>query len=148
MVRPIVIDDSHRTVRGFDDKPRRKPSGLVRPVAQYIGGVYMLMAVLAAAREGGEWDAALQSALKESQERYRILAEATFEGIVIIENGEIIDANEQFCRMLGYAEGEVIGKKVADLIPAEDRRHFLSTVHSGQGGVGEYIPILNTWRSN
>jgi PAS domain S-box-containing protein len=114
------------------------PLGWSGRAAQYVGGIYMLIAVLAAAREGGEWDAALQSALKESQERYRILAEATFEGIVISEDGVIVDANEQFGRMLGYTEGEVIGKRIADLIPETDRQRVLSTIMSGQDTAGEH----------
>ncbi len=106
--------------------------------AQYLGGVYMLIAILAAAREGGEWDASLQSALKESQERYRILAQATFEGVVISEAGVIIDANEQFHRMLGYSEDELIGKNVGDLIPEKERERALDIVWSGLVTAGEH----------
>ncbi len=85
--------------------------------AQYLGGIYMLVAVFVAVRRSGEWDAALQVALKESQERYRTLTEATFEGIVISEDDVIVDVNDQFCRMLGFAESEIIGKRVDELIP-------------------------------
>lgn len=119
------------------------PLGWSGRAAQYVGGVYMLVAVLAAAREGGEWDAALQSALKESQERYRILAEATFEGIVISEEDVIVDANEQFRRMLGYSESELIGKRIADLIPDKDREWFLDYILSGRDMAGKHTMLKN-----
>jgi PAS domain S-box-containing protein len=106
--------------------------------ALYVGGLYMLVAVLTAAREGGEWDAVLQSALKESQERYRILTEATFEGIAISEEGVIVDVNEQFCRMLGYAQSGLIGKRVVDLIPENERERVLGTILSGQNRTDEH----------
>jgi PAS domain S-box-containing protein len=91
------------------------PLGWSGRVAQYIGGLYMLMAVLAAAREGGEWDAALQSALKESQERYRqllnVLPAAMYtcnaEGVITYFNSQaahiwgrkpdIGETDERFC---------------------------------------------------
>jgi PAS domain-containing protein len=34
-------------------------------------------------------------------ERFRLLAQSTFEGILFTENGRIIDANEQFARTHG-----------------------------------------------
>jgi PAS domain S-box-containing protein len=125
-------------------------------VALYVGGIYMLVAVLTAAREGGEWDAALQSALKESQERYRVLAEATFEGIFISEDGVIVDVNEQFCRMLHYSESGLIGKRIADLIPETDRERFLGAIMTGQNRSGEHsmlkkdgslIVVESHWRT-
>ena len=40
--------------------------------------------------------------LKESEERFRIISNATFEGIVFAEKGIIIDANDQFIQMYGF----------------------------------------------
>jgi PAS domain S-box-containing protein len=51
--------------------------------------------------------------IKESEERFRILSNATFEGIVFSENGKIIDANDQFLKMYGYRSvSELIGKNI------------------------------------
>lgn len=51
--------------------------------------------------------------IKESEERFRLLSEAAMEGIVMSEEGEIIDANDQFARIHGYANKEdIIGKEI------------------------------------
>ena len=117
------------------------PLGWSGRAAQYIGGIYMLVAVLVGARTNGEWDASLQAALKESQERYRMLVEATFEGIVISEEGVIVDVNEQFCHMLDYTESELIGKPIADLIPENDRKRVVSMILSGQDVTDERVML-------
>lgn len=55
--------------------------------------------------------------LKESEDRFRLLSEATVEGIVISEKGVIIDTNEQYAHMHGYpSRDEMIGKKIEDFI--------------------------------
>ncbi|HEX8515087.1 MAG TPA: PAS domain S-box protein [Bacteroidia bacterium] len=52
---------------------------------------------------------------KESEERFKILSNATFEGIVFSEHGRIIDANDQFLKMYGYNHvNEILGKDVVD----------------------------------
>ena len=43
-----------------------------------------------------------EEALRESEERFARLAEAAFEGIAIIVQGVVQDANEQLARMFGY----------------------------------------------
>ncbi|MCH8919438.1 MAG: PAS domain S-box protein [Chloroflexi bacterium] len=60
-------------------------------------------------------------ALRESEERLRSIFEAGFEGIVIHENGVILDANPAFERMFGYPLSEIIGKSVLDLAAPESR---------------------------
>ncbi|MCE5324987.1 MAG: PAS domain S-box protein [Planctomycetaceae bacterium] len=58
--------------------------------------------------------------IRQSQQRFRVLVEATGEGIVIHDNGRIIDANEQFARMHGYEPSEVIDMEMADFIMPDD----------------------------
>ncbi len=55
-------------------------------------------------------------ALKESEERYRMLAESSFEGIVIHQNGIIVDANSRVIEMSGYDRDELIGSKFFNLL--------------------------------
>ncbi len=62
-------------------------------------------------------------ALRRSEERFRRLAEATFEGIAIFRNGAILDTNRAFASMFGYSPAEVIGKRVTDFIrPSHAKR--------------------------
>ncbi|HLC82272.1 MAG TPA: PAS domain S-box protein, partial [Bacteroidia bacterium] len=61
--------------------------------------------------------------LKDSEERFKILSNATFEGIIFSENGKIIDANDQFVEMYGYKSSkEIIGKKLIDDFVVEEQR--------------------------
>ncbi|TVR02904.1 MAG: EAL domain-containing protein [Deltaproteobacteria bacterium] len=60
-------------------------------------------------------------ALRESEERFRRLSEAAFEGILLHLNGEIIDANQQALRMFGYSSHEVIGRHLNEFLPEEGR---------------------------
>ncbi len=55
-----------------------------------------------------------EQALRESEERFRNLTEAAFEGIVITENGRIIDINDQALKFLGYERSEVIGRDAVE----------------------------------
>lgn len=59
------------------------------------------------------------SALKESESRFRELADAMFEGIIILENGKVIEVNDGFTKMSGYAPEEVIGKSVTHFMTPE-----------------------------
>lgn len=61
--------------------------------------------------------------LKDSEERFKILSNATFEGIIFSENGKIIDANDQFVQMYGYKSSkEIIGKSLIDDFVVEEQK--------------------------
>jgi PAS domain S-box-containing protein len=53
---------------------------------------------------------------RESAQRFRLLTEATLEGVLVHEGGTVVDANPSFAGMLGYAPGELPGRRVADLL--------------------------------
>lgn len=57
--------------------------------------------------------------LRESEERFSRLAGAAFEGIVISENGTVVDLNDQCATMLGYERTEMIGLNVAQFVAKE-----------------------------
>jgi PAS domain S-box-containing protein len=50
-----------------------------------------------------------EEALEQSHERFRALAEATFEGIAFTEAGRVLEVNDQLARMLGYGKDKLIG---------------------------------------
>lgn len=53
----------------------------------------------------------LAHALGESEERFRRLSDASFEGIAVHDGGVIVAANASFARMMGYAPHEVVGMR-------------------------------------
>jgi two-component system cell cycle sensor histidine kinase/response regulator CckA len=60
-----------------------------------------------------------RSALQESEERFRRLAEASYEGIVIVDGECVVDANPQAAALLGYELSEYIGMSIFGLLPPE-----------------------------
>jgi len=75
--------------------------------------------------QGIFWDVTAQKraeeALRESEERFRQLWEATFEAIAIHDKGTIIEANTAFAEMFGYPASEAVGMNVLDLAAPESR---------------------------
>ncbi|HEY4300523.1 MAG TPA: ABC transporter substrate-binding protein [Candidatus Didemnitutus sp.] len=67
-------------------------------------------------------------ALRESEERFRNLTAAAFEGILITEAGRIIDLNDQASRLVGYERGELIGRPDTDLVDPEMRSTLANAV--------------------
>lgn len=65
-----------------------------------------------------------EKALKESEARYKLLSNLTFEGIVIHQNGIVKDVNESLLKLLGYQQKELIGENIIELcVPfASDRQ--------------------------
>jgi len=71
-------------------------------------------------------------ALRESEERFRKFAdEATFEGIIIHDEGKILDVNKQFLTMYGYERTELMGMDSLETIAPESREIALKHVQEG-----------------
>ncbi len=64
-----------------------------------------------------------RQALRESEERFKRLAEACYEGVAILEGDRVVDANPQAAAMLGYELSEYIGMSMfADVVAAREPR--------------------------
>ncbi len=73
-----------------------------------------------------------EQAVRESEYRFRTLAEASFEGIALTENAIIVDLNDQLAKMYGYERKELIGKSLLDMIVPELRSRVKETIQSGK----------------
>jgi PAS domain S-box-containing protein len=72
-------------------------------------------------------------ALRDSEERFRILSNASIEGIILSDRGIIIDVNERFLNIMGFDDrDEVIGKHIQDFI-IRDSKKFVSNRLSNDG---------------
>jgi len=81
------------------------------------------------------------AALYESEERFRRLSDATFEGIVMSENGRVVDANRAFAEMFGYDLSEVVGLSVRDLIAPESLDLVLHNISSDAQETYEAVAV-------
>src|SRR5215218_5920636 len=62
-----------------------------------------------------------QEQLRQSEERFKVLAEEVVEGIILSEHRRITDANRSVTEMFGYALEELIGKDAIELTAPEYR---------------------------
>lgn len=85
-----------------------------------------------------EWNQTLErrvsertSELQQSEARFRQLAETTFEGVAITEDGRLIDGNAQLGILHGYDLAEMIGRPVMDFVAPESRAMVAQRMREG-----------------
>ena len=76
-----------------------------------------------------------------SEARFRQLADATFEGIAISENGILLDANERFARMFGYEAEEAAGRPVIDFVAPESQDLVRRNIEKGYDQPYEHVGL-------
>ncbi len=81
-----------------------------------------------------------ESLLLESEARFKALSEASFEGLIISENGYFLDANQSAARMVGYSYAEMLGMRILDLIAPESRD--IVKIHMSTGYELPYEAVL------
>ena len=77
--------------------------------------------------------------LRASEERFRTLATASFEGVCLSEDGRILDANEPMLKMFGCGREEMIGREVLDLVSPEERAKAAECLRFGGEARNEYV---------
>lgn len=70
---------------------------------------------------------------REAESRFRTLANATNEGVVLYENGHIVDCNENITTMLGYTRTELLAKNIEQLFVQTDRVLVLDLLGHNDG---------------
>lgn len=71
-----------------------------------------------------------ETKVHKSEEKYRRIIETTGEGFVLLDKDlTITDANDAFCRMVGYGRAQVIGRSSVDFA-SEGFRQFLTVNRS------------------
>ncbi len=87
---------------------------------------------------------ALENNLKNSEIKYRSLIELAPDGIITINlRGNVTWINEAFTSITGYAQNEIVGKKVWSLktLRTADIGMFLRLIHSTYLGRSQYPPL-------
>jgi len=76
--------------------------------------------------------------LHESEERFRNLTSAAFEGIFITEKGRVIDMNDQGLKMFGYQRSEMIGREAGEFVSPETRSIVMEAIQADLETVHEH----------
>lgn len=74
---------------------------------------------------------ATQKLLKESEERFKALHDASFGGVVIHDKGLILDCNQGLSDMTGYTNAELVGMDGLKLIAPASLELVLKNIKSG-----------------
>ncbi len=77
----------------------------------------------------------MNTRLRESEERYRLLVETMNDGLIMEDlNGVITYVNRKFTRMTGYPEAELIGKRASDFLDETNLKvysRYIDICHRG-----------------
>ena len=70
---------------------------------------------------------------KEREARFQLFAEITIEGVMIHEDGHVMDVNPSLAAMLGYEQAELLGRNLIDFISPNDRAAVVANMSKDSG---------------
>jgi PAS domain S-box-containing protein len=79
--------------------------------------------------------------LRHSEARFRQLAEATFEGIGISEDGILLEGNPQLAAIHGYAPAEMIGRPLTDFVAPESLAMVATRIEAATDSTYEFVGL-------
>ncbi len=90
---------------------------------------------------------AIEKNLQESEERYRILTDFAFDGVLIQDfTGKILYVNPSILRMFGIPDPAlVIGKNILDFISPEYRDTVIRDMQNVISGTDSYLQTYRAW---
>jgi PAS domain S-box-containing protein len=62
-----------------------------------------------------------EAAVAETEQRFRLLAEAAFEGMAVTQRGKFLEVNDQLGRMFGYPREELLHTSVLECVAPQHR---------------------------
>src|SRR5436190_1797029 len=79
-----------------------------------------------------------ETLLKNSEERYRQIAETAQEGIWLIDENDCTNfINKKMCEIVEYSEDELMGKKIYDFMDEESHKKALIQIERRKQGLSE-----------
>lgn len=69
--------------------------------------------------------------IADKEERFKSLSDAAFEGIIISDEGKIIEVNNTMANMSGYSTTELVSMKAIDIVIPENREKVQENILSG-----------------
>jgi PAS domain S-box-containing protein len=95
------------------------PVGWAGRLSQYVGGVYMLIAALAAVRESRAWGITIEAELENQEATLTGILNAAQEQIWVFDReGTVLVANETALARFHKPAYEILGRDLSDVLPA------------------------------
>ena len=86
-------------------------------ISQYVGTVYILIAVLYSIWQTGVWMLPWEKALQESEERYKLLFDTMLQGVIFQDSERhIASMNPAAEKIIGYTFNQIQGRTLNNLI--------------------------------
>ncbi|HEV8246735.1 MAG TPA: PAS domain S-box protein, partial [Polyangiaceae bacterium] len=115
-----------------------RPSLLTAALTDLNGALHCVFAIV----DIGERKRA-EAAIRQSEEKYRLLVEQAADGIFITDTrGTYVDVNSSGAEMMGMSRDEVIGHTIADLVAEDELERIsaeISDLHAG-------LTVNREWR--
>ncbi|NES97047.1 MAG: PAS domain S-box protein, partial [Desertifilum sp. SIO1I2] len=125
IIPPIYYDpESSLPGMSFNSQPLRWVQGYIYPVKDEQDKIREVVLM----HQDITQSKLAEEELLESESRFRVLIEATFDCIVIHERGIILEANQGTSRTFGYPLCEMIGRPVLDFAAPESRDLVLQNI--------------------
>lgn len=92
-----------------------------------------------------------EEALRKSEANYRMLFESASDGITVMDRqGLCVDANVSACRMFGYGDGELIGKRMSIVYAPSEKspEETVSEIVFQLQELGRWSGEVNCWKKD
>ncbi|MEM7034048.1 MAG: PAS domain S-box protein [Chloroflexota bacterium] len=141
-VRDVVIGtlalDTTDPSRKFTDQEKHLIETIVSQIAGFVENAQLFEQTEQALTDQQK----AEEALRESEERFKRLSNASTEGIAITNKGVLIDANQRVAEMHGYASpADMIGKPALEVVASEHQDMVRDNIQSGYEETYEYLAV-------
>ncbi|MFN8360985.1 MAG: PAS domain S-box protein [Candidatus Kapaibacterium sp.] len=118
ILRPV--DEAGYTTTFVIPYPLHRNPYVLLPIGILLGGIVALMIIIWRRRRN------FIATLRDSEERFRTLIESMSEGVMHVNNDDVIlFVNQRLCEMLGYTAEELVGKVGKELFFSAEDRHII-----------------------
>jgi|GEM_PF-194187 len=130
---PAVITEELTTGGIFIEALNKRKTGEAFPclVSSRLVTVGEQQLVIAQVRDLSERDAILQAS-RQSESRFRSMAENIQDGLTIIEQGRVVYVNDRLCQILGRPAETLLATNVLDFAVPEERQRLAEIIENAR----------------